>query len=59
MVIEEILEGEDRPEDVISKLLFKTAYTKSPYQYPVIGYQDIVEKTTVKHTGFQETMVRA
>lgn len=46
VVIEEILEGEDRPEDVISKLLFKTAYTKSPYQYPVIGFQDIVEKTT-------------
>jgi zinc protease len=46
VVIEEILQGEDRPDDVISKLLFKTAYIKSPYQYPIIGYQDIVEKTT-------------
>lgn len=46
VVIEEILEGEDRPEDVASKLLFKTAYTRSPYQYPIIGFKDLVEKMT-------------
>ncbi len=46
VVIEEILEGEDRPEDVASKLLFQTAYTTSPYQYPIIGFKDVVEKIT-------------
>ena len=46
VVIEEILEGEERPERKASKLLFKTAYIASPYQYPVIGYKEIVEKTT-------------
>lgn len=48
VVIEEILEGEERPERKASKLLFKTAYTASPYQYPVIGYKEIVEKVTRK-----------
>ncbi len=46
VVIEEILEGEERPERKVSKLLFKTAYVKSPYQYPIIGYKDTVEKMT-------------
>jgi zinc protease len=46
VVLEEILENEDRPEDVASNLLFKTAYVKSPYQYPVIGSKGIVEKVT-------------
>ncbi|MBI5248299.1 MAG: insulinase family protein, partial [Desulfomonile tiedjei] len=46
VVVEEILEGEDRPEDVASRLLFKTAYTRSPYQYPIIGFKDVVEKIT-------------
>lgn len=46
VVIEEILEGEERPERKASKELFKTAYVKSPYQYPIIGYKDIVEKVT-------------
>jgi zinc protease len=48
VVIEEILEGEERPERKASKLLFKTAYTTSPYQYPVIGYKETVEKFTRK-----------
>jgi zinc protease len=48
VVIEEILEGEERPERKASKLLFKTAYTTSPYQYPVIGFKDTVEKFTRK-----------
>jgi zinc protease len=46
VVIEEILEGEERPDRKASKLLFKTAYVESPYQYPIIGYKEIVEKTT-------------
>jgi zinc protease len=46
VVIEEILENKDRPEDVAFDLLFKTAYTTSPYRFPVIGRKEIVEKTT-------------
>jgi zinc protease len=46
VVIEEILEGEERPERKASKVLFQTAYVKSPYQYPIIGYKEIVEKVT-------------
>jgi zinc protease len=46
VVVEEILENEDRPEDVASNLLFKTAYVKSPYQFPVIGSKTIVENLT-------------
>ncbi len=46
VVIEEILEGEERPERVASKLLFENAYVKSPYRYPVIGFKPIVEKFT-------------
>ncbi len=46
VVIEEILEGEERPERKASKQIFKTAYSESPYKYPVIGYKDIVEKFT-------------
>ena len=46
VVLEEILEGEERPERKSSQMLFKTAYTTSPYKYPIIGYKDIVEKFT-------------
>jgi zinc protease len=46
VVIEEILEGEDRPSQKSSKLLFKTAYSTHPYKFPVIGYRNIVEKLT-------------
>lgn len=46
VVIEEILEGEERPERKSSKLIFDTAYSESPYKYPVIGYKEIVEKFT-------------
>lgn len=46
VVLEEILEGEERPARKASKLLFHTAYEKSPYKYPIIGYKDVVEKFT-------------
>jgi len=49
VVIEEILEDKDRPEDVASETLFKTAYVKSPYRFPVIGQKEIVEKITRKN----------
>lgn len=42
VVIEEILEGDERPERKASKLLFDTAYKASPYRYPVIGFKDVV-----------------
>lgn len=46
VVIEEILEGEERPDRKSSKLLFRTAYTTSPYRFPIIGYRETVEKIT-------------
>lgn len=46
VVLEEILEGEERPDRKASKLLFRTAYTTSPYRYPIIGYRETVEKIT-------------
>ncbi|MBM3303045.1 MAG: insulinase family protein, partial [Deltaproteobacteria bacterium] len=42
VVLEEILEGEERPLRKSSKLLFATAYAKSPYRHPVIGYRETV-----------------
>lgn len=42
VVLEEILEGEERPQKKSFELLFETAYTQSPYKYPVIGYKEIV-----------------
>jgi zinc protease len=46
VVLEEILEGEERPERKASKLLFKTAYTRGPYRFPIIGYKETVAKLT-------------
>ena len=49
VVLEEILEEQDRPEDVALNQVFKTAYIKSPYRFPVIGQKEIVEKITRKN----------
>lgn len=46
VVIEEILEGEERPERKAGKLLFKTSYVRSPYKWPVIGNKKNVEGFT-------------
>lgn len=46
VVLEEILEGDERPERKASKLILKTAYAASPYQRPIIGYKEVVEKFT-------------
>jgi len=46
VVIEEILEGEERPSSKASKLLYDNAYVKGPYKYPVIGSREAVEKFT-------------
>jgi hypothetical protein len=46
VVLEEILEGDERPERKASKQLLWTAYSRSPYRFPVIGYKETVEKVT-------------
>ncbi|MFH1115766.1 MAG: pitrilysin family protein [Pseudomonadota bacterium] len=46
VVLEEILEGEERPDRKASRLIFSTAYTVGPYKYPVIGFKETVEKFT-------------
>ena len=46
VVLEEILEGSERPATKAFEQLFKTAYVESPYRYPIIGYKEIVEKIT-------------
>jgi len=46
VVIEEILEGEERPERVASKQLLLTAYARSPYRFPIIGTKKHVESFT-------------
>jgi zinc protease len=46
VVLEEILEGSERPSAKAFKLLFDTAYRDSPYKYPIIGHKEIVEKIT-------------
>ncbi len=37
----EIAMGEDSPEQVLSKSLFRTAYSVHPCRYPVIGFLDL------------------
>lgn len=37
----EIAMGEDNPEQVLSKLFFRTAYAVHPCRYPVIGHLDL------------------
>lgn len=37
----EIAMGEDNPDQVLSKLFFRTAYTAHPCRHPVIGYLDL------------------
>lgn len=43
VVLEELMDSEERPERKASKLLMKTVFTKSPYQYPIIGFRETVE----------------
>ncbi len=37
----EIAMGEDNPDQVLSRALFRTAYSVHPCRYPVIGYLDL------------------
>lgn len=49
VVIEEIKRGKDNPQRMASQLLFSTVYQKHPYGRPVIGYDKVVNKTSVKN----------
>lgn len=42
----EIAMGEDNPEQVLGKLLFRTAYTVHPCRHPVIGHPDLFGQLT-------------
>ncbi len=48
VVLEEELYDKDRPSHVASNLLFKTAYIKSPYRFPIIGNKESFKKVTRK-----------
>lgn len=42
----EIAMGEDNPEQVLSRLLFRTAYAVHPCRHPVIGHLDLFNQLT-------------
>jgi zinc protease len=48
VVLEEIKRGLDSPGRKAGQLLFSTVYNKHPYGLPVIGYDKVVKKVTVK-----------
>lgn len=48
VVIEEIKMGMDSPGRKASQLLFNTCFKKHPYGVPVIGYDKIIRKTSLK-----------
>lgn len=46
VILREIAMDRDDPDQVLSKLLWQTAYTVHPYRFPVIGYEDIFRSIT-------------
>lgn len=48
VVIEEIKRGHDSPSRRSSQLMFSTAYKKHPYGRPVIGFDRIIRRVSVK-----------
>jgi len=46
VILEEVRMNEDNPGRVVSKALFREAYTVHPYGRPVIGFADTIRKTT-------------
>ena len=46
VILREFAMNRDEPEDEVGKLLFRTAFRVHPYQYPVIGYEDIFRAAT-------------
>ncbi len=43
----EIAMGEDNPEQVLGRLLFRTAYAVHPCRHPVIGYLDLFNELSL------------
>ncbi len=55
VILEEILETQERPERKSAELVFSTAFVASPYKYSVIGSKKMVEKFTREDViGFRE-----
>lgn len=52
----EIAMGEDNPDQVLSKLFFRTAYSAHPCRHPVIGHLDLFNQLTREdlHDCFSE-----
>ncbi|RME15034.1 MAG: insulinase family protein, partial [Bdellovibrio sp.] len=48
VVIEEIKRGQDNPHRQANRLLFSTLYRKHPYKEPVIGYENVIRKISVR-----------
>lgn len=46
VILREFAMGKDDPGRVMNKLLWRTAYRKHPYRYPVIGHEDIFKTIT-------------
>jgi len=46
VILREFAMGKDDPGRVMNKLLWRTAFRKHPYRYPVIGYEDIFKAIT-------------
>lgn len=46
VILREFSMGNDDPERVVDKMLWRTAYIAHPYRFPVIGYEDIFRRNT-------------
>jgi zinc protease len=46
VILREFAMGKDDPGRVLNKLLWRTAFRKHPYRYPVIGHEDIFNSVT-------------
>lgn len=46
VILREFAMGRDNPGREVSELLWSTAYRVHPYQYPIIGYEDVFRSTT-------------
>ncbi len=56
VILREIDMGLDDPDRLVSRLLFENAYLKHPYQYPVIGHEELFKK--VSHENLKEYYYR-
>ncbi|MFH0953367.1 MAG: pitrilysin family protein [Verrucomicrobiota bacterium] len=46
VILREFAMGRDNPEREVGELLWSTAYRVHPYQFPIIGYEDVFKSTT-------------